>query len=169
MVIYLILAYELQQLSGTPIRQSKEFISSDVLEIIKSSTLFSAEQYEKESIIESVTEYKTVVNPEKLVSLPREITKHQFLLNPVRLSIMKILSENTNYESSDIRKELGISWGKYTSHLTAMEKEGYISSQTDFVESNTRKIIQAEAKGLNAFEDLKQILYGLVFQSPVIS
>ena len=78
---------------------------------------------------------------------------------------MKILSENTTFESSDIRKELGISWGKYTSHLTAMEKEGYIVSQTDFVESNAKKVISAEPKGLKEYEDLKSILYGLVFTS----
>lgn len=151
-------------MEGHSIRQTKEFISTDILEIIKVSSLFSPEFYDRDSIIESVSEIKTLTSPGKLVSLPSEITKFQFLFNPVRLSIMKILSENTIYPSAEIRKLLGVSWGKYTPHLTAMEKEGYIISETEFVDSIPRKTVLAEPKGLKEYYALKDILYSLVFK-----
>ena len=35
-------------------------------------------------------------------------------LNPVRLGMIKILSTHNQYQQSEMRKHLGVSWGKFT-------------------------------------------------------
>lgn len=90
--------------------------------------------------------------------IPPELLKFKYLLNPVRLGIMKILFDYTQIVSSELRDLIGISWGKFTPHIDSLVDKGMISSSSDFVDGKPRKILYLEDKGRYQFMELQGIL-----------
>jgi len=60
--------------------------------------------------------------------------------------------------SVDIKNELNISWGEYTSHITALEKKGFLSTETNFVNGVKANVVYLEEMGRKEFETLINLL-----------
>jgi parallel beta-helix repeat protein len=89
---------------------------------------------------------------------PPELLKFKFLLNPVRLGILKILYDYTQIAAYELRDLIGISWGKFTPHIDSLINKGLISSSSDFIQGKPRKIIYIEERGRARFMELQIIL-----------
>ena len=109
------------------------------------------EQNQNLDNIESNLSIDEVLVPDKLLAF-------SFILNPIRLAILRILYEFHNYVSSEMRKTLNVSWGAYTSHLSALLEEGLIFSQDEFIEAKTLKVLYLEEKGRKGYLGLKNVL-----------
>jgi DNA-binding MarR family transcriptional regulator len=96
------------------------------------------------------------------VEISPELLEFKFLMNPVRLGLIGLLYKHADYQQSEIRKALGISWGQFSAHVYALEKEGYISISNQFIEGNSVKILFLEEKGRIEFRELKKILKSIV-------
>lgn len=90
--------------------------------------------------------------------IPSELNNHKFLLNPIRLSIIKMLHTHYSYPAYMLRESLQISWGKFSSHVSALIEKGYISSVEEFYEGSPKRILRIELFGENSYMELREIL-----------
>ena len=139
----------------------KEF-NPELLKLISTTEEINPEFFEKEEILDMVDSKTIPQDSTDFIEVPSELIKYQELLKPVRFGILSLLNHYTRYVSADIRDVLKISWGKYTSHLNALEKEEMVVTETEFVDNNPRKIIQITPKGISEFNLLSTILQELV-------
>lgn len=96
------------------------------------------------------------------VLVPEQLLAHSFILNPIRLAILKILYDYNTYISSDMRKNLNVSWGSFTSHVKSLVDEGMIASNDEFVDTKSLKVLYLEDKGRQSFSRLKSLLQVVV-------
>jgi DNA-binding MarR family transcriptional regulator len=101
-------------------------------------------------------------NRDNGILVPDQLLAYSFILNPIRLAILKILYEYNNYISADLRKNLKVSWGSFSSHVKSLIDEGMIASNEEFVESKVLKVLYLEDKGRQSFSQLKSILQVVV-------
>ena len=96
------------------------------------------------------------------VEISPELLKYKFLMNPVRLGVIGLLYKYSDYQQSEIRKALDISWGQFSAHVNSLEKEGYISISNQFIEGNSSKILFLKEKGRIEFRELRIILKTII-------
>lgn len=89
----------------------------------------------------------------------QDIFKYKFLLHPVRLSIMKLLYENIQMTSLEIKEKLGISWNDVGNHITALKEKGYISTDHQFQEGSRKQVVSIEPFGTQEFKVLTELLH----------
>ena len=94
--------------------------------------------------------------------LTTQLFQYSFLLNPIRLVIIKILHDGDQVTSSELRKIMNISWGKFTSHIDALVEKGYISSFQHFINGSPKRVFCIEPIGRRAFLALKYISCNLL-------
>lgn len=87
-------------------------------------------------------------------NFPPELLKEKFLLHPVRLAIFKILTNNIQMSSSELRLRLGISWGDYSSHTKALTKTGYIRLEDKMIDGLKKQVISLELSGITKYRYL---------------
>jgi hypothetical protein len=90
--------------------------------------------------------------------IPDELTRFAHLLQPVRLSLIKLLYDNLNYPSYMAREELGVSWGKYTTHLNVLLKKGLVTAQEEFIQGSPKRILYLSSEGRIQFLELRRVL-----------
>ncbi len=117
---------------------------------------------ENEGDIEIEKSSPKLTKSDEYIEVSSELLKYSFLLNPVRLGVIRILSTYSQYQQSELRKHLGISWGKFTSHINALEKEGIVSSTDEFIDTKPMKMLYLEERGRIQFRELGRILKSLV-------
>ncbi|MHA2171482.1 MAG: transcriptional regulator [Candidatus Kariarchaeaceae archaeon] len=93
--------------------------------------------------------------------LTTQLFRYSFLLNPIRLVIIRILYDNDQVTSSELRKIMNISWGKFTSHIDILIERGYINSSQHFINGSPKRVFFIEPIGRSAFLALKHITYNL--------
>lgn len=96
------------------------------------------------------------------VEISPDLLKFKFLMNPVRLGVISLLFKYSDYQQAEIRKALDISWGQFSSHVMALEKEGYISITNQFIDSKTVKMLFLTERGRIEFRELRRILKSIV-------
>lgn len=84
---------------------------------------------------------------------------------PLRLAIMLILDKHSKIIFTDLARALRISKGALEHHLRSLEKEGYISRESTFINSSPRVQVVPTLKGLDGFRQAKDIWLKL-FMSP---
>lgn len=89
---------------------------------------------------------------------PPELLQERFLLHPVRLAMCKILANNPQITSSDLRIRLGISWGDYTGHTKALGEKGYILLEDKIIDGIKKQVISLEPLGITKFRNLVDLL-----------
>lgn len=94
----------------------------------------------------------------KKSSIPTQLMDYRYLMHPVRLSIMKLLSEEGNLTSVEVKHSLEISWGEYYSHINSLKKKEYIRVQDEFVNNTKRQVLYIEPIGLKRYGELKDLL-----------
>lgn len=94
-------------------------------------------------------------------AIPQEIINYRYLLHPIRLTIMKLLYNEYQIPSTDIKKALGISWGDFANHSKSLREKGYIEVKDVFNESGIKfQMVYLHEHGREEFE----ILLGLLQQ-----
>ncbi|MFV2015361.1 MAG: transcriptional regulator [Candidatus Heimdallarchaeota archaeon] len=96
------------------------------------------------------------------VEISPDLLKFKFLMNPVRLGVIGLLYKYSDYQQADIRKALDISWGQFSAHIMALEKEGYISITNQFIDNKAVKMLFLTERGRIKFRDLRRILKSIV-------
>ena len=144
------------------IRIKKEFLD-DVLPIVNTSGPFDLSNVENHFLVFTRNKRKSEnKGHDNGILVPEQLLAHSFILNPVRLAILKILYDYNSYISSDMRKNLKVSWGAFTSHVKSLIDEGMIVSNDEFVESKSLKVLYLEDRGRQSFTRLKSLLQEIV-------
>ena len=119
---------------------------------------------ENASNIEIAKSTRSLSTSDEYFEVSSELLKYKVLLNPVRLGLIKILSTHNQYQQSEMRKHLGVSWGKFTSHINALEKAGFITTSEAFVDAKAMKMLYLEERGRIQFRELGQLLKSIIQQ-----
>lgn len=93
-----------------------------------------------------------------LGEIPSKLIEYKFLMQPVRLSIMNLLHKHFTLTSVQIKDELRISWGNYSSHISALEKKGFLSTYYDFLDGSKVQMVVLEEVGRKEYESLTELL-----------
>lgn len=80
----------------------------------------------------------------------------------IRLGIMSVLSVNEKIDFSSLKELLGTSDGNLSSHLTALEKEGFIRVTKKFVARKPKSNYSVTEKGKKAFHDHLNLLEKII-------
>lgn len=73
--------------------------------------------------------------------------------NRVRLGIMSILMVNDSIDFNRTKELLAVTDGNLASHITALEKEGFIHVKKEFVGKKPLTSYSATKMGIKAFEE----------------
>jgi len=88
-----------------------------------------------------------------------ELLNHRYLMHPIRMAVMKLLSANDNLPSYEVRKLLGITWGEYYSHVRSLEEKSYIQMIQTFNENSDLIVtIQITDQGREIFDKFVNLL-----------
>lgn len=91
----------------------------------------------------------------------RDLDKSKILLNPIKLSIIRILFVYSSFPSFKIREMLEISWGKFSANISSLLKQGYISTNVEFFNESPTQVLQIEHFGRIKFLELREIMKGI--------
>jgi DNA-binding HxlR family transcriptional regulator len=84
--------------------------------------------------------------------------------NRIRLGIMSVLMVNDSVDFNTMKETLEITDGNLASHVTALEKEGYVHVKKEFVGKKTSTTYSATKVGMKAFNEhldaLEKLLKG---------
>jgi DNA-binding MarR family transcriptional regulator len=80
----------------------------------------------------------------------------------VRLGIMSILMVNDTAEFKTLKELLELTDGNLSSHLTALEKAGYIQVKKQFIDRKPNTTYTVTRQGRKAFEDHLKVLETLI-------
>ena len=73
--------------------------------------------------------------------------------NRIRLGLMSVLMVNDSVDFSTMKEMLDITDGNLASHVTALEKEGYIHVKKEFVGKKPLTTYSATKIGMKAFNE----------------
>ncbi len=73
--------------------------------------------------------------------------------NRIRLGLMSVLMVNDSVDFSTMKDMLDITDGNLASHVTALEKEGYIHVKKEFVGKKPLTTYSATKVGIKAFNE----------------
>lgn len=91
--------------------------------------------------------------------IPHDIMNYKFLFHPVRLSIIKLLYENLELTSMELKDILRISWNDYYTYAYSLGKKGYIKIEDQFVDGNKRQVLSIENKGIEEYKVLIDLMH----------
>lgn len=83
----------------------------------------------------------------------------------IRLGIMSILMVNDSVDFATVKEMLDITDGNLASHVTALEKLGYIDVKKQFVGKKPNTTYSATIKGKIAFSDHLNALESIIKKS----
>jgi len=80
------------------------------------------------------------------------------LMNPSRLMIMSVLYLFGPRKESEIVRALGMSWGRFSTHITALERAGYVARKRVFTRRGYRTFVKLTPEGREAYRRLVKTL-----------
>ncbi len=84
------------------------------------------------------------------------------IINPKRILIMTTLFIFREVIESDLAKATGIGWGSLSTHLSRLEKKGYVKRKKAITKKGIRTVVCITEKGYKKYveevEKLKSIL-----------
>ena len=84
--------------------------------------------------------------------------------NRIRLGIMSILMVNERIDFNNMKDTLQLTDGNLASHISALEKSGYIKVYKEFVGKKPQTTYSATNEGKNAFHEHLDALEKLIKQ-----
>lgn len=99
-------------------------------------------------------------------AIPQEIYDFKYLLHPVRMSIIKLLYENLEMTSIEMKEIMRVSWNDYSTHSLSLKKRGYINVEEGFVDGKRRQLLTILPKGTAEFKMLMDLMH-LFFDNSV--
>ena len=80
------------------------------------------------------------------------------LMNPTRLLIVALLYLFGPRKESEIVRALGISWGRLSTHISTLEREGYVARKRVFTRKGYRTFVKLTPKGREGYLRLVRAL-----------
>jgi DNA-binding MarR family transcriptional regulator len=85
---------------------------------------------------------------------------------PARLKLMALLFVVNKADFTFLMSQTGLSWGNLSSHMSKLEKAGYIGVDKSFVKRRPRTMLKLTAKGRTAFQAYRQHMQMLLDSLP---
>jgi DNA-binding MarR family transcriptional regulator len=82
--------------------------------------------------------------------------------NRIRLGVMSVLMVNESVEFTRLKELLDVTDGNLASHLSALEKEGYVAVIKQFVNKKPNTSYAVTASGKKAFNEHLNVLENLL-------
>ncbi len=118
---------------------------------------------------EALTEAKTDTGRDSEVEsidegeiIPPELISYKKTFHPVKLGILKILTHHARLPASDVRQILGVPWGNFDTHLSALIRMGFIEQKTEFFKGSPRKVVYLTPQGESQYRGIKNTLKKLL-------
>ena len=92
------------------------------------------------------------------LEIPTQILGFKYFFHPVRLSILKLLSDHIKLSTVELRDSLDISWNVLNPHLLSLQENEYVSIKSDFSDGKLRKVIQITPNAITTFNEFKILL-----------
>ena len=86
------------------------------------------------------------------------------LMNPSRLLITALLYLFGPRKESEIVRALGMSWGKFSTHITTLEREGLVARKRVFTRKGYRTFVRLTREGRERYRALLRALRELLGQ-----
>jgi len=80
------------------------------------------------------------------------------LMSPSRLLIMSVLYLFGPKKEADIVRALDMSWGRFSTHITALERAGYVARKRVFTRKGYRTFVKLTPEGREAYKRLVKML-----------
>lgn len=127
-----------------------------------SNTVQQEVDLDLENVFWQDEDYNEVQSELYYLQLSLKLLPLKFILNPVRLFVIRILNSYFRYPASELRKMLNIPWGTFNDHLEALKKRGLIESQREFDNHCPRNIIYLTSNGASEYSKLESILQCII-------
>lgn len=75
---------------------------------------------------------------------------------PSRLMILSLLYVVESADFLFIMRQTGMTWGNLSSHMTKLEKAGYIVVEKEFLERKPHTVLMMTREGRKAFEEYRK-------------
>jgi DNA-binding MarR family transcriptional regulator len=77
---------------------------------------------------------------------------------PIRLQILSLLSVVKKVDMIYLKKNLGVTWGNLSSHITKLESAGYIQVDKQIIERKMYTTLQITPLGKDTFQTYRQTM-----------
>jgi DNA-binding MarR family transcriptional regulator len=81
---------------------------------------------------------------------------------PSRLKIMAQLYVVKSVDYTFLMKQLGFTWGNLSSHLTKLEKAGYVEVEKGFIGKKPRTTLKLTKAGRAAFQEYRKTMQAVI-------
>jgi basic membrane protein A len=98
--------------------------------------------------------------------VPRELYRYKFILNPIRLAITKLLFENAELSTIELKNRLGLSWDELNNGIKALKKSNYIEIEKRFYEDRLTQFISLKVNKIDEFRTLSAMLVDFLSDTP---
>lgn len=128
--------------------------------MVSIKTLKLLEKSYKESTSSLILILQTVFNkrPSSDLNIPIELFNYKYMLHPVRLAILQLLSETPFITSSELKQQLDIPWGYLSNHLKTLKDKNLIMTESRFIEGSVKMVVYLEPGGDKEFHSLLETL-----------
>ncbi len=90
--------------------------------------------------------------------IPPDLFEYKFLLHPIRLAILKVMYDQVNLTTIQLKEILGLTWTEFNNIFKTMKRANLLFYHTKFVDDNVRIIVSLTNLGITQFRDLKRLL-----------
>lgn len=112
---------------------------------------------------------KQNVFPEGFIQeIPSELMDYTYLLHPVRMSIVKLLTDTMSLTTIQLKDLLNVSWNDINPHVKSLKKKGYITVNKEFAEGQLNTVIRIEPIAITKYQVLKSLLMEFFDATPNI-
>ena len=86
--------------------------------------------------------------------------------SPARLMVMSYLYVVDSTDYLFLMRLTGLTWGNLASHLSVLERQGYIEIEKKFVGKKPQSMIRLTGTGRTSFQQYKSIMQGALGELP---
>lgn len=91
---------------------------------------------------------------------------NRLIHEPVRFNIMAHLYVVQSADYLFLQKQLGLTWGNLASHLSKLEKSGYIEVEKDFAGKKPHTALRITSKGRAVFDEYRENMSKILADIP---
>jgi len=84
------------------------------------------------------------------------------IFNPKRFAIMTVLFLFRKVTAGDLVKATGISWGSLSTHLSRLEKKGYVRRRKSIIKEGVRTVVEITEESYRKYGNELKKLEGFV-------
>ncbi|MCW8802220.1 MAG: transcriptional regulator [Candidatus Bathyarchaeota archaeon] len=88
-------------------------------------------------------------------NIPSIPTIDKLIHEPARLTIMAHLFVVESVDFLFLQRQTGLTWGNISSHVSKLEKAGYVIVEKEFIDKKPHTTIKLTVQGREAFKEYK--------------